>query len=377
MHVVVLGAGYAGVTLVRKLERTLPKTAAITLVDKRETHLVQHLLHRAVRTPEIADQLCVPLDDCCERATVRHATVDAVEYDAGQVTLSDGTLEFDAGAVCLGAQTAYYGLPGLAEHGTPLKRPEDAEDIRKRFLELCETGGRVVIGGAGLSGIQVAGELAELANDERADDTVAVELIEQQPTVAPGFPAPFQDAIAEKLTERGISIKTDTTVKSATDGTLDVADSSSIPYDQLVWTGGITGPGALSNVRPQVRSTLRLGQRTFGVGDAVRVIDDNGTMAPATAQTAVRQAAIAAENIEALVRRDGGGFDPRLSRYVYDSLGWVATVGDGTVAQVGSNVLTGTPAKTLKATIGIQHLAGIGAVEEAIDFAQDTFGTES
>jgi NADH dehydrogenase len=371
MHVAVLGAGYAGVRLVRKLERALPEDVEITLVDQRETHLVQHLLHRAVRDPEIREQLTVPLSECCRRATVRQATVESIDYDAGRAELDDGTLEYDFGAVCLGARTAYYGLPGLADNATPLKRLRDAERIRKRFLEVHETGGRAVVGGAGLSGIQVAGELAELAREKESE--VEVHLVEQEPTVAPGFPTPFQRAIAEELDERDVQVRTGTTVEAVADGSLAVARGSAIPYDQLVWTGGITGQAALSGSRPQVRSTLRLGRRTFGVGDAVTVVDDEGTLAPATAQTAVRQADVAAENIEALVDGEDGGFEPRLSRYVYDSLGWVVTVGDGTVAQVGSNVLRGTPAKALKATIGVRHLASVGAVEEAIEFAQDSF----
>jgi NADH dehydrogenase len=371
MHVAVLGAGYAGITLVRKLERSLPEEVEITLVDERETHLVQHLLHRAVREPEIQEQLRVPLSECCRRADIRQASVESVDCDEGRAELDDGTLEYDVGAVCLGARTAYYGLPGLADHGTPLKRLRDAERIRERFLQVCETGGRVVVGGAGLSGIQVAGELAELACEEESE--VEVHLVEQEPTVAPGFPAPFQRAIAEELDERDVQVRTGTTVEAVADGSLEVAEGSVIPYEQLVWTGGITGQAALSGSRPQVRSTLRLGQRTFGIGDAVTVIDDEGTLAPATAQTAVRQAAVAAENIDALVDGRDDGFEPRLSRYVYDSLGWVVTVGDGTVAQVGSNVVRGKPAKALKATIGVRHLAGVGAVEEAIEFAQDSF----
>lgn len=373
MHVAVLGAGYAGVALTRALERQLPESVAITLVDERDTHLVQHLLHRAVRNPGIEEQLQVPLEDCCRRATVRESTVEAVDHDAGRVDLDDGTLRYDLGAVCLGAQTAYYGLSGVRSHGTPLKRLEDARTIRSRFLDCCESGGRAVVGGAGLSGVQVAGELAELARAESADTTEVV-LLEQKSDVVPGFPEPFRDAVADELDARGVEVKTETTVTD-TDGTeLRTDAGATIEYDQLVWTGGITGQPALGDRRPQVRSTLRLGRRTFGVGDAVQVIDDSGERVPATAQTAAGQATVAAENISALADSGLGGFEPRLSRYVYRSLGWVVTVGDGTVAQVGSRVLRGKPAKALKTSIGVRHLAGVGAVEDAVAFVQQSVG---
>ncbi len=377
MHVAVLGAGYAGITLVRKLERKLPDSVELTLVDARDSHLVQHYLHRVVRNPELGDKLTVPLTECCRRATIRQATVEAIDPDTGVAELDDGTLEYDFGAVCLGARTAYYDLPGLQSHGMALKRLPDAQQIREAFLRIREDGGKVVVGGAGLSGVQIAGELAELAA-ETDDAGVEILLVEQESNVAPGFPAAFQEAVRDELQARDVEVRTETSVEAANEDTLSVADGSSLSYDQLVWTGGITGQAALSGSRPRVRSTLRLGQRTFGLGDAVSVVDDEGSPVPATAQTAVRQASVAAENIESLVSHDqGDGFEPRLSRYVYDSPGWVVTVGDGTVAQVGSRVVRGRPAKALKTTIGVQHLAGVGAFEDAIEFAHDTLRKHS
>ncbi len=85
------------------------------------------------------------------------------------------TLSYDVGAVCLGARTAFYGLPGVREHATPLKRLDDAHVIREQFHGLSD-GDRVVVGGAGLSGVQVAGELAEM----REDSDIEVLLLERK-----------------------------------------------------------------------------------------------------------------------------------------------------------------------------------------------------
>jgi len=151
MQVVVLGAGYAGISLVRKLERTLPSDVDITLIDERETHLVQHLIHRIVRKPSLSDVLTVPIDDIIERAEHRQARVTGIDTDDGVVEFADGELSYDVGALCLGARTAYYGLPGVESHATPLKRAEDAKRIGEQFRSVGESGGRVVVGGAGLS----------------------------------------------------------------------------------------------------------------------------------------------------------------------------------------------------------------------------------
>lgn len=398
MHVAVFGAGYAGVALVRKLERSLADDVDLTLVDERDSHLVQHLVHRVVREPELADRLTVPLSDICRRAAHRRARVVDIDADAGRATLEDGTIEYDVGAVCLGARTAFHGLPGVKEHATPLKRLSHAHEIREAFRALKRVGGRAVVGGAGLSGIQIAGELAALAHEDHADggpesaseadrtretgesdgetEDVDVLVLEQEESVAPTFPPRFREAVGDELESRGVAVRTGVRVTGVDGGAVHTEDGDPISYDELVWTGGITGTDAVGSDRPVVQSTLRLGDRTFGLGDAVRVLDADGTSVPASAQTAVSQASVVARNVEKLVadaRGDGGGFEPRLDRYEHDSPGWVVTVGDGTVAQVGSGVFRGQPALALKAAIGARHLTSVGEIEDAMGFVRETF----
>jgi NADH dehydrogenase len=369
MHVVVLGAGYAGVSLVQQLESSLPSDAELTLVDERDTHLVQHLLHRAVRKPNLEERITIPIDDLLSRAHFRQGRVTAIDPDAGRVEMADETLSFDAGAVCLGAQTAFYDLSGVAEHATPLKRIEHVRQIRTGFQRVKASGGRAVVCGAGLSGIQVAGELAELA--AAADTDPSVVLLEQKDSIAPTFPAPFQDAVREELVTRGVEIRSGTSVTGADAESL-ALDSGRLTYDQLVWTGGIAGQDALGD-RPQVRADLRLGTRTFAVGDAARVVDADGTPVPATAQTAVREAAVAATNIDRLCRADEGQFEPKLERYRYKPLGWLVSVGDGYVAQVGPTVVRGRTAEALKTTVGAGYLTSVGAVRDAAQYVRSEF----
>ena len=370
MHVAVLGAGYAGISLVRTLERQLPDDVAITLVDERETHLVQHLVHRSVRYPGVADDLTVPFGELFDHATHRQARVTGVDPDAGRADLSDGNLEFDVGAVALGAETNFYDIPGAEGHSTPLKRLEHAERIRERFLDVCAEDGRAVVAGAGLSGVQVAGELAAFADEEGSDAEVT--LLEQEPTVAPAFPERFRRAVREELDDAGVDVRTGRTVTGVDDAAIDAEGHGELTYDQLVWTGGITGSGPLGE-RPVVRADLRLGDSTFAVGDAARVVDEDGEAVPASAQTAVREADVAATNVERLVahRRDGDDFEPRLARYGYTSLGWLVSVGDGAVAQVGPTVLRGEAAKTAKTTVAAGYLGSLGAVDRAMTYVQE------
>jgi len=365
MHVAVFGAGYAGLTVVRELERTLPDAAELTLVNDEPYHLVQHELHRAIRRPAIEETIRVPLREVLDHATFVEDRVEEIDREAGTADLASGeTLSYDYAAVCLGAETAFYDLPGVEEHAVPLKRLEHADRIRSRFH--ASEGGRFVVGGAGLSGIQVAGELAAVADEEGYDADVL--LLEMADSVAPGFDDAFQRAVREELDDREVDVRTGAAVAGADAAGIDLESGERLAYDGFVWTGGIRGSNALAGNRPETRSTLRESNGTFLVGDAARVVDSEGTAVPASAQTALREATVAAANIAALADHDFGdcdGFEPSLDRYTFDSLGWVVTVGDGAVAQVGPSVLRGRAARVAKATVGAAHLSSVGAIEQA------------
>ncbi len=379
MHVVVLGAGYAGLTLTRLLERDLPTEVDLTIVNDSPDHLVQHELHHVIRRPEVAADVTIPLTRVLDRASVRVATVEEIDRDERLVKCSNGSLSYDVCAICLGAQTAFYGLEGVREHATPVKRLHHADRIREKFLDVVdeksgatgdesttETGeSRLVVGGAGLSGIQVAGELAALARDEGA--MVTITLLEQDEDVAPDFPENFRRAVRSELVNQGVDVRTDETVVRADESFVHLDGSDRLRYDQLIWTGGIRGPNALENERPTVRSDLRLDDRTFVLGDAARVVDANGQTVPASAQSAVREARTVAENVSRLIEADldGAVFEPRMERFAFDSPGWLVSVGDSAVAQVGPSVVTGRSATALKTTVGIGYLSSVGAADSA------------
>jgi NADH dehydrogenase len=374
MQVLVLGGGYAGVTVARRLERALPEAVELTVVDESTAHLVQHELHRLVRHPDMIDAISVPFADLFSRASFVQARVIELDESAGRVDLDDGTtLEFDLAAVCLGARTAYYDLPGIEAHSTPLKRVTDAEAVREGFLELVETGsGRAVVGGAGLSGVQIAGELAALATDRGVADAVEVVLLEQADRVAPGFPAHFSEAVHQALLEEGVDVRTGSAVASATAETIELEDGT-LDYDQLVWTGGIRGPAPLGDDRPTVPATLRRDEHTFVVGDSARVVDRDGDLLPATAQAAMAEARVAARNIDRLVRhrREGGAFEPRLETVDFEPSGWIVSVGTRTVAQLGPLVFRDGAALAFKTAVGARHLAGVGAFRQAAGLVGD------
>ncbi|MDS0292882.1 NAD(P)/FAD-dependent oxidoreductase [Halogeometricum luteum] len=428
MRVLVLGAGYAGVTLARRLESRLPDDAELVVVDEDASHLVLHEVHRVIRRPGLAETIQVPLEDLFDRAEVRVARVDGVDRDARTVSFADGTeLDYDYAAVCLGSATAYYDLPGVEERSLPLKSVADAEAIRESFLgavdavgggetgDAADAGGSItidvsdegaaavdgsdtgdaaaadidasdgpsvpaaesgsvtaVVGGAGLSGVQTAGELAALAAEEGVEADIT--LVEQLDHVAPNFPENFREAVREALETRGIDVRTGTSVERATDEAVET-DAGTFACDTFVWTGGIAGQAAMGGDRPVVRSDLRLDERTFAVGDAARVVDADGEAVPASASAALREARTVADNLAELVRHETEGeatdFAPRMEPYRFEVPGWIVSVGDGAVAQLGPTVVTGSAAKAMKASVGAGHLSSVGAVKNAANLVEE------
>jgi len=377
--VVVLGSGYAGAGAIKSLEAELGTDADITWVSDVDYHLVLHESHRCIRDPSIQEKVTIPIEDIKKPSTrFVQGHVENIDCDNRIIELADdSTLDFDYLLVAIGSRTAFFGIEGLRTHALTLKSLQDALDVHNAVRDAAaaatrEDPARVVVGGAGLSGIQAAGELAELAHKEGAE--VEVRLLEQEASVAPNFPERFQRAVAGELTDRGVTVGTRRTVERVDDGTIVLADGEELAYDQFVWTGGIAGQNALGSGRPQVRADLRLGERTFAVGDAARVVDADGQPAPASAQTAVRQADVAATNIQRLVESRDEAFSPRLERYRYDELGWLVSVGKGTVAQVGPTVVRGPAATALKTTVGAGYLGSVGAIRQASDYVWESVG---
>jgi len=374
MRVLVLGAGYAGVVLTRVLEDRLSDDVELVVVDESGHHLVQHELHRTIRRPGIADSINIPLGELFDRATVRQETVVDIDTGGKAVELSDGErLSYDVAAVCLGARTNFYGMQDVEVHAYSLKRLSDTTGIREDLDDAFDEGAaapRLVVGGAGLAGVQLAGEFAAYAAERSADASVAV--LEQADRVAPKLSDRFGAALHDELTDRGVEVRTGTTVTGASSTSVELEHEADEPYDVLVWTGGIRGPSATDGERVDVRADLALDDHTFVLGDTARVVDADGAAVPPTAQAAVREARIVAGNIASVVdsSRSGDGLPPRLDRFTFDSPGWLVSVGDGAVAQLGTSILRGRAARALELGVGAGYLASSGAVAEAVSFVR-------
>jgi NADH dehydrogenase len=381
--VVVLGSGYAGAGSVKKLQKTLDD-AELTWVSDVDYHLVLHESHRVIRDPDVQEKVTIPVDTIADPST-NFVEGRAVEVDPDErvVTLEAGDkIEYDYLLVCVGSQTAFFGIPGLEEHALTLKSLDDALEIHDEVVSAAEKAtdddpARVVVGGAGLSGIQSCGEIAEL-RDER-NLPIEIYLVEGLDNVFPPGEPELQSRLAEMLEERDVKIMTGDFIGEVDEGTAYIGEKedgegykTELDYDVLLWTGGITGRGIeMEGVEADDRSG-RIKAKSdfstnedgvFAIGDTA-LIDQGEEPAPPTAQAAWQAAEVAGENVKRAI--DGRP----LKTWTYDDKGTLISVGEKAVAhdikvppgvKFPLKTMGGTPGKFLKKFVAARWIADMSS----------------
>jgi NADH dehydrogenase len=384
-QVVVLGSGYGGAGAVKSLQSALNGEADITWISDVDYHLVLHESHRCIRDPSIKEKVAVPIEEIKSPTTefVRGRVVD-VEIDERTVHLDDGTtLDYDYVLVAIGSQTAFFGIEGLQEYAHTLKCLDDAlgihEDLARAAEEATpEDPAQVVVGGAGLSGIQTAGEVAEYRDEHGVP--VDVHLVEGLDEVFPGNDPSIQNALRKRLEARDVEIMTGEFIGEVDEDTVYIGEETELPYDVLVWTGGITGREAAENCEvDQDERSHRLhaqqdfqtdDERVFALGDAALVDQPGDEEAPPTAQAAWQAAEVAGKNIARAIRGQP------LAKWTHKDKGTVISVGESAVAHdvfivPFVDTFGGFPAKFLKKAIAARWIRDVSSTGRALSAWSD------
>ncbi|PSQ26377.1 NADH dehydrogenase FAD-containing subunit [Halobacteriales archaeon QS_9_68_17] len=373
--VVVLGAGYAGAGAIKQLEEELDSTAELTWVSDTDYHLVLHESHRCIRDPSVQENITIPVDEI-KSPTTRFVQdeVTGLDVEDREVELASGdTIDYDYVLVGLGSQTAFYGIDGMRENALTLKSLDDALEIHQSVKTAAQEATRndpaqVVIGGAGLSGIQSAGEVAAFRDKHQAP--IDIYLVEALEEIFPGNDPEVQGALRKRLQQADVEILTDDPIVEATEDAIHFDEGDPLSYDVFVWTGGITGRNALDDAevdkehnRVNADATFQTSDdRVFAIGDSA-VIEQNDNPAPPTAQAAWQAAEVAGENIARAVQ------NRPLKSWTHKDKGTVISVGDKAVAHdvqgVPINSFGSFPAETLKKGIAARWIADIAGVGRA------------
>lgn len=379
-HVVILGAGFAGLNAAKALRKA---PVRVTLIDRQNHHLFQPLLYQVATAALNPSDIASPVRRILRRqrnVQVLLAEARAIDVDRKCVNLDMGPLPFDHLIVATGATHSYFGHPEWSELAPGLKTVEDAVAIRRRVLLAYEMAEResghesrdlwttFVVVGAGPTGVELAGALSEISQTTLASDfrridprSARVVLLEAGPRILPAYD-PSMSAAAQRSLERvGVEVRTGAAV-TGIDARGVTISGERIDAHTVLWAAGVAASplarslgAALDHqgrvlVTPQL--TLPGHDDVYVVGDLAAVARGAGTV-PGVAQGAIQGGIYAARRIRAKLR--GQPVEP----FEYHDKGSLATIGRAAaVADFGRVRFSGPVAWLLWLVVHIMFLVG-------------------
>jgi NADH dehydrogenase len=379
-HVVIVGAGFAGLTAAHELRRA---PVRITIIDRSNHHLFQPLLYQVATAALSPADIAAPIRQIFRHqanVAVMLAEATSVDVPAKRVVLADGSVDYDILIVATGATHAYFGHDEWAEHSTGLKSLRDALRIRQRVLMAFEVAERepdearrrawmtFVIVGGGPTGVELAGTLAEvsrqtLARDFRRINTASarVILIEASPRVLGAYTEDLSQSARTQLEKLGVAVWTGVQVTGIdADGVC--IGSERIHAHTVIWAAGVAGSPLARSLgvpldragRAFVEPELTIPGRddVYLIGDLAH-LERDGALVPGVAPAAMQQGRHAAANIVRAL--DGRPRQP----FHYVDKGMLATIGRGAaVARIGRIKASGFLAWLLWLFVHILFLIG-------------------
>jgi len=363
-HVVIIGAGFAGLYAARALKRA---DVRVTVIDRRNHHLFQPLLYQVATAGLSPGDIAYPIRAVLRRqknARVLLEEAAAVDVAARQVRLRDGELPYDYLILATGAQHSYFGHDDWEPWAPGLKSLEDALEIRRRILLAFERAERetdesrrkalltFVIVGGGPTGVELAGAIAEISRHVMAQDFRVIDprqarivLVEAGPRILPAYPESLSAKAQASLEKMGVEVLTKSLVTSVRPDAVSIGDRQ-IQTMTTLWAAGVqASPLARSLGVPLDRAGRVLVQpdltvpghpEVFVIGDLAAFLHQGGKALPGVAPVAIQQGRHAARNI--LRACQGRPLEP----FHYIDKGSLATIGRAAaVADFGRIKLSG------------------------------------
>lgn len=388
--IVILGAGYGGVLSALNLRHfTTKEEVEITVVNQFPTHQIITELHRLAGGTVNERSISYPLEKLFKGKDINVKIAKAESFSADEkfVKLSTGeSLSYDVLVVSVGSKTGYFGIPGLEENSMVLKSVEDANKIREhiiaRFKAFAETGNEadatIVIGGGGLTGVELVGEIIDNMTKEAVKygvhpSELKIKLVEAGPKILPVLPEVLIERATKSLTTRGVEFLTGLPVTGVEDNVVSLKDGQKIVANTIIWTGGVAQypmveeSGLVCNRgKAVVNDFLQSDSHpdVFVVGDAAAAYakgankETDRPYAP-TAQNAWQMGELVGFNIFAYLN------SKTMNEFLPIDSGTLASLGrKDAVATVGASKteLSGLPASLMKEASNIRYLAHIKAL---------------
>jgi NADH dehydrogenase len=343
-HVVIVGAGFAGLSAVNKLRKS---GAHVTVIDRNLYSTFQPLLYQVATGGLNPGDIAYPVGGITTRRNARYIRGDVVAIDTETlaVRLADGReIGYDYLIMATGVSANYFGVRGAEEYTFGLYTRADAIVLRDHIMNgfewlSADPGNErefaVTVVGGGATGVELAGTLGELRNDvlratfpDVDPARLHIRLVETAPELLMPFHPKLRAYTRRQLEKRGIDIRVNTTIREVTPDHVLLADGTSLRSDLTVWTGGVAAADSVAalglpqgkNGRLLVGSDLRVQgtDRIFATGD---IALDQDNPSPQLAQPAIQEGRHAAEQIIHLMQ--GAPTQP----FHYHDKGTMATIG--------------------------------------------------
>lgn len=386
-RVVILGAGYGGIRCALTLEQESNNDETeMFLVNKHSYHQFITQLHESAVGIGDNNDTRVPLEEIFNHTRVRIIKDEVLRIFPGEhsVVLNQGNLDYDFLVIGLGSEPEFFQIPGLEQNSLTLRSLNSAKLVRShienniaKFKENPTHNEllTIVVGGAGFTGIELSGEIADWVPDlakqyDLSEKMFNVICIEAASAILTGFDRNLVENAYKVLIEKGVRIITDVSIEAVTENEVHLGSGEIIKTSSFIWTGGIranrvitqAGFAAAVRGRAKVNKYLQAVEfpNVYVVGDNAFITDPvNGEVMGPTAQIAIQSGYMAAKNILAEIRGEAPSvFYPR-------ELGRVVSLGRNTaVGKIGHRFKSkGRMAGMLKEAIQWKYLYSIGGIK--------------
>jgi len=370
IRIVVLGSGFAGVEVLRRLERKFRKknNIDITLVSKDNFLLFTPMLHEVSSGTIEIRHIVTPVRTFIKKANFYEANIQSIDFQSKKVIIThkigkqykpaphkQDVLEYNFLVIALGSETSFFGMEDIKRHSFTMKTVDDAIVLRNHVLNILEQASLeqenselrkslltfVVVGG-GFGGVETVGELNDFVKETIKEFyknisilDMKIILVNSHDKILPELGEELGNFALQKLREKGIEFIMHTHVKGATATTAKLDNGDIISTFTLIWTAGIHSSKMISNLacdhdkhhRIICNNYLELsgheGQGVYALGDCASITDPyTGKPYPPTAQHAIRQGKVAAKNIISSVEGKGNK-----QKFEYKTKGMMAEIG--------------------------------------------------
>ena len=356
----ILGGGFGGMYAALEFERALARGANldVTLVNRDNFFLFTPMLHEVAASDLDITNIVSPVRKLLRRVTFFHGDIESIDLVNKRVGLSHGheehchSLPYDHLVLALGSTTNFFNLPGLADRALTMKSLDDAIVLRNRMIANLEEADfeccsplrapllNFVVAGGGFAGVETIAGMNDFLREavrfypHLREDMLRVILVHPGKTILPELGEKLGTYAKRKLIERNVEIHSNCKVTAVTDREVTLSDGTTVTTNTLVWTAG-TCPNSLLDTLPCTKERGRVLVNEYlevpewpGVwafGDCAVVPDRNtGKSHPPTAQHALREGKVAAQNILATIRGD------KKKPFLFSTLGLLAPIGKRT-----------------------------------------------